>query len=101
MAEKEHTFNTMKLKKCWTLTAQFVAYRTWEQVIGSIPGFTNFFLGINGSQCARIHSSVTADHCFISAYKWESSHWLGYNIMWTTSKQNSKEAWIGALATRI
>ena len=32
---------------------------------------------------------------------WESSQWLGRNIVQSTGKKNSKKAWIGALAAVI
>ena len=32
---------------------------------------------------------------------WLSSQWLGNNIVWYTSKKNSRKAWTGALAVAI
>ena len=32
---------------------------------------------------------------------WESSQWLGKNIVQSAGKRNSREAWIGALAAEV
>ena len=38
---------------------------------------------------------------FSTMVMWESSQWLGQNIVWSTGQKNSRKAWIGALATAI
>ena len=44
---------------------QSVACRTSEQeVVGAIPGLTNFVLTVDASRCDWIDSSLTADHYF-------------------------------------
>ena len=34
-------------------------------------------------------------------FKWESSRWLGKNIVQSTGQKNSSKVWIGALAAAI
>ena len=49
--------------------AQSVALQTSEQeVAGSIPGSANIFLRTDDIHCIRIHSSLTAVHCFDNGY---------------------------------
>ena len=49
--------------------AQSLALQTSEQeVAASIPARPIFFLRIDDSHCNRIHSSLSAVHCFDNGY---------------------------------
>ena len=49
---------------------QSVVHMTWEQVVAGSISFVAkyFFPRIYDSHCDRIHSSLTAVHCFESSY---------------------------------
>ena len=71
--------------------AQSAAYQTWEkEVSSSIPGSANIFNKYWWCHCDRIHSSLTAVHCFENGYvikqpvAWRDycmEHWLTHYQM--------------------
>ena len=74
--------------------AKSVLLRTLEQgVAGLITGMANIIQRTEDSHRDKIHSSLTAVHCFNNSYVGKQP------VAWKEYCAESRKAWIGVLAT--
>ena len=81
---------------------QWVVYRTWKhEVAGSIPGLGQF--SVRGLMIVVATGFIPLSLLSIvsTLVMWESSQWLGKNIVQSTDQKNSWKAWLGALAATV